>query len=125
MPARNANEWLDSLGAMAAELEAGMQALAANRLPAFEESVSRQQCICRELAAAAPKVRTEEDIELGARIRSAAAAVKTLNARYAALLRHSGRSVKMFSTLYGGFAGHVPQDRTAAMPSRQTWSCEG
>lgn len=146
--ATSTGEWLERLQVLAVELEAGMSALAANQLSAFEESVARQQSLCGQLGAVVPRQRASSrpdaagmqhdelhavsweagDAELAKRIHSASQTIQVLNARYTALLRHSGRSLRMFATLQGGCEGHLPR-RAGAAPQgktqRHTWSCEG
>jgi hypothetical protein len=131
---RWSDEWLSLLRELAAELEAGMNAVAANQVIAFERCVERQQLLCHRLGSHiagerfAANASERLDAELSRRIRVAAQNLRRLNARYASLLRHSGRALRMFSALEESSERYLPVvsgavlSRKARQPS---WSCEG
>ena len=127
-------DWLAQLRELAAELEAGMNAVAANQVIAFERCVEKQQQLCHRLishlavqksAALAPG-RTGGELSL--QIRVAAENLHRMNTRYASLLRHSGRALRMFSALEEGSEQYLPAVPGAVLirkTHRQSWSCEG
>jgi len=129
-----AAEHLQLLRSLAAELERAMQAIARNALPDLEESVTSQQILsarlsnladdlCAPLEAnpAASQARLDED--LMRQIRAASVALQKLNQRYAALLRHSSRSVALMASLFSSFQGQF-QEASGPRLKHQTWSCQ-
>jgi len=126
---RKAAEYLQLLGALAAELEKALSAIAQNALPDLEESVVNQQAlsgrltslvtqICIPLETKAP---TYED--LIQQIRSASDSLQQLNRRYAALLQHSSRSVAQMVGLFNSVRGQI-QEASGSRLKVQTWSCQ-
>jgi hypothetical protein len=130
---RCGDDWLFLLRELAAELEAGMVAIAANQVGVFEQCVERQQTLCRRrdrhVAAQRAAVLAEDrpDAVLSRQMRAAAERLRTLNARYASLLGHSGRALRMFSALEQGGERYLPAVPGASMirKARPSWSCEG
>ena len=135
--------FVEQLEGLGAEIRTAMEAIAGNRLAAFEQSVSRQEFLCgrlRELAAQlgspssalrsatailradrAPANGSSADRELATRVRSTGATLQALNLQYAALLRHSGQSMQMMATLTNNYT----QRQAGSRAKHQTWSCEG
>ncbi len=129
------------LQALAFEIRVAMQAIASNSLPTLEASVAKQETLCATLLKLAGRLEQElGSSELpesrgsfpdgafpaGAVEQRAVAtcrAVYELNTQYASLLKHSGRSIALLSSLCRSRAGHFPEARRSPV-KRQTWSCE-
>jgi hypothetical protein len=131
---RIAATYLHQLQALAAEVAASMDAIAGNALSKFQESVARQEMLCACLTQMANSVsegfRTPEkpshaciDPALEGKIRAASGTLRELNLQYAALLRHSGRSIALLSALCRCHTGQF-QEAHGPRPKYQTWSCE-
>ena len=129
-----ANTYLQQLQALAFEISVAMDAIAANALPRFQESVATQEMLCASLAKMTNKVseslRSPEqtlpstpEIGIESKIHSATVAVRGLNLKYSALLRHSGRSIALLSLLCKSHMGRFQEDRGTRL-KHQTWSCE-
>ena len=127
-------EYLQSLRSLTHELERAMQAIAHNNLSELEESIESQQilsarlgeladdmCVPLEADPATSLPRLEDD--LGQQIRSASASLQNLNLRYAALLKHSSRSLARMTSLFSSFQGHF-QEASGPRLKHQTWSCQ-
>jgi hypothetical protein len=56
-------------------------------------------------------------------LRAASAELQNLNQRYAALLKHSSRSVAMMASLFSSFQGQF-QEASGPRLKHQTWSCQ-
>jgi hypothetical protein len=128
-----APEYLQCLQDLARELESAMQSIAANGLPSFEESVSRQLVLCSRLTtlAAHHQTRRKKPVlesaapagdDLSARIEDAKARLLKLNRNYSALLNHTRRTVQMFAGLARCYSGYAHPLATIA-PGR-TWSSD-
>ncbi len=132
---------LEQMDALARELEMAMGAIAANAPAALEQSVRLQQGRVGELAAVleaaqkngvVPGTRFAENpvhpsaANLDSRIRKAARKLWSLNEEYAALIEHSGRSMRMLKALYE-YAPVPPNRRvdSGVVDRYQTWSLEG
>ena len=123
-----AQAYLDSLEALASELETATDAIVAGALPTLEESVARQQTECTKLIAwselmAARKAHQDSqstliDAEFAERIVAASSILLKLNRRYSALLKHSGDTLRLLTRLRRGYRGH---NQPANI---HTWSCE-
>jgi len=111
-----------------------MDAIAANQIPKLRESVARQEVLCANLATMANTVseelrshpapaRSGIDHSIDKKIQTASKAIHELNQQYAALLRHSGKSIALLSLLCNSHAGRFQGDRIPRS-KRQTWSCE-
>jgi hypothetical protein len=131
---RKAAEYLQLLGALAAELEKALSAIAQNALPDLEESVVNQQAlsgrltslvtqICIPLETKAPTSESSLDEDLIQQIRSASDSLQQLNRRYAALLQHSSRSVAQMVGLFNSVRGQI-QEASGSRLKVQTWSCQ-
>jgi hypothetical protein len=111
-----------------------MDAIAGNALSTLEESVAKQEIICARLSAMAKSA----DVSLRSlpvsiprcldgsvefKIVTASAAIRTLNLQYASLLKHSGRSIRLLTSLCRSHSGQIQEDRGHRL-KRQTWSCE-
>src|ERR1700677_1327200 len=101
-PDQLAAAYLLQLQTLAFEISVAMDAIAANALTSFQESVAKQEMLCGVLASMAhtisERVRSSErpllvlsDSAVERRIRATSEAIRELNLQYAALLKHSGR----------------------------------
>jgi hypothetical protein len=129
----DAEEYLATLQTLAHELDRAMSAIAAQELPIFEDSVTRQLATCVRLAEiparATARRRNQSDsilpvdAELAARISAATGTLVTLNKRYAALLKHSGETMRLFAGLFRSYSDH-PEQGSGTHSNLRTWSCE-
>ena len=126
--------YLQQLQALAFEISVAMDAIAANALTSFQESVAKQEMLCSVLANMANTIserfRSSEqpllvlsDSSVERKIRSTSGAIRELNLQYAALLRHSGRSIAILASLCRTHTGEF-QEARGPRSKRQTWSCE-
>lgn len=126
--------YLQHMQDLAFEISIAMEAIAANAMPKFQESVARQEMLCASLATTANTVskglRTCErpsptcvDREVEEKIRATGAAIRELNLQYAALLKHSGRSIAILASLCTNHTGRFQEARGSRL-KHQTWSCE-
>ena len=131
---RIAVTYLQQMQELASEISAAMEAIAANQISKLKESVARQEVLCADLAAMANPVSEElrfeqapvrpgVDQSIDKKIQAAGRAIHELNLQYAALLRHSGKSIALLSLLCNSHAGRFQEDRIPRL-KRQTWSCE-
>jgi hypothetical protein len=129
-----AAEYLQLLGALEAELEKAMHAIARNALPDLEESIANQQVLssrltalvnelCVPLEAEGLTYQVQMDENLKQQIHSASDSLQKLNRRYAALLKHSSRSVALMAALFSSFRGEI-QEASGSRSKYQTWSCQ-
>jgi flagellar biosynthesis/type III secretory pathway chaperone len=129
-----ATEYLQTLRSLTHELEKAMQAIARNTLPELEDSIDSQQVLsarlseladdlCVPLQADATISEACLDEEMKQQIRSASQTLHRLNQRYAALLRHSSRSVAQMASLFSSFQGKF-QEASGPRLKHQTWSCQ-
>jgi environmental stress-induced protein Ves len=126
--------YLQHLQALAFELSVAMDAIAANAITNFQESVARQEMLCAVLATIAHTVSEKSklsgqpsmvvmDASVGQDIRTTSEEIRQLNLQYAALLRHSGRSIALLVSLCRSHTGqHL--EAGGSRVKRQTWSCE-
>lgn len=130
----HAAEHLALLRALASELERAMGAIAANHLLELEDSIAQQQALSLRLSgltgepnrgAPLKTLSAVEGVDPGLRqqIRVAAAALDSLNRRYAVLLDHANRSVAMMVSLFRSFQGELGEG-TGARMHHATWSCQ-
>jgi hypothetical protein len=126
--------YLQQMQELASEISVGMDAIAANKLPVFQDSVSRQEVLCSSLATMANAVsecfRSPDapspmsiDPSIERKIQAAGVAIKELNLQYAALLKHSGKSIALLSLLCNSITGQFQEARGPRL-KHQTWSCE-
>ena len=131
---RVANAYLQHLQALALEISIAMDAIAANALPRFQESVAKQEVLCASLTTMANAVgegfRLSEqpllsyiDSAVEVKIRKTGEAIRELNLKYAALLKHSGRSIALLISLCRSHTGQFQEARGPRL-KHQTWSCE-
>jgi len=124
--------YLQQLQDLAFEISIAMDAIAANALSRFQESVAKQEMLCFNLMLLADAIREgfpalkdplnsyEPPYQ---RVLAASEAIRKLNLRYAALLKHSGRSIALLSSLCRNHLGESKEVRGLTL-KRQTWSCE-
>jgi hypothetical protein len=126
--------YLQQLQALAFEISVAMDAIATNALMSFQESVAKQEMLCGVLANIAntisERVRSSEqpllvlsDSSVERKIRGTSGAIRELNLQYAALLKHSGRSIALLLSLCRSHTGQF-QEARGPRSKRQTWSCE-
>jgi hypothetical protein len=126
--------YLLQLQTLAFEISVAIDAIAANALTSFQESVAKQEMLCAVLASMAKtiseRVRSSEqpllvlsDSSVERKIRATSEAIRELNLQYAALLRHSGRSIALLVSLCRSHTGQHLEAR-GPRSKRQTWSCE-
>jgi hypothetical protein len=107
-----------------------MQAIAANKVQALEDSISRQRQLCRCMSevAASSSTAAPLDAVLARHLRRAANDLRIRNACYASLLGHSGRNLRMFALLRqqtGHYPAMLPAGISTPTTQRPIWSCEG
>jgi len=101
---------------------------------AFEITVARQEMLCSSLASMASNksegFRSSEkplhfsiDAGIELKIRAAGGAIRALNLQYAALLKHSGKTIALLSSLCRTHTGQFQEARGPRL-KHQTWSCE-
>jgi hypothetical protein len=126
--------YLRQLQELACEISVAMDAIAGNALPRFQESVAKQEMLCACLVKAANTVsegsRSPEqplpaciDNAVEQEIQTASRAIRELNQQYAALLKHSGRSIALLASLCRSHTGQIQEVRGPRL-KHQTWSCE-
>jgi hypothetical protein len=128
-----AARYLQQLQALAFEISVAMDAIARNAITTFQESVARQEMLCALLANLAVTYNKQitssgrppvlSDSSMAREIRATSAAIRDLNLQYAALLKHSGRSIALLVSLCRSHTGHL-QEAGLSRSKRQTWSCE-
>jgi hypothetical protein len=136
LPTRDqiAATYLQQLQALAAEISIATDAIAANALSSFQESVARQEMLCASLVKSASSVgeslRSSEqpslsgiDSAIELKIRATSGTIRELNLQYAALLKHSGRSIALLASLCRSHTGQFQEARGPRL-KHQTWSCE-
>jgi hypothetical protein len=122
-----AASYLQHLRALAGEISVAMEAITKNAVPSFRESVERQEMLCALLANLAAiydgRPRALNDKSLAREIQATSAALQDLTLHYAALVKHSGRSIALLLSLCRSHTGQV-QAVGEPRTKRQTWSCE-
>jgi hypothetical protein len=130
-----AARYLQQLQALAAEISVATDAIAANALPRFQESVAKQEMLCSSLVTMANTVSEgihssdqplleHIDAAVEQKIRATSRAIRELNLQYAALLKHSGKSIALLSLLCNSHTGRLFQEARGSRLKYQTWSCE-
>jgi hypothetical protein len=126
--------YLQQLQALGFEISLAMDAIAGNALNEFQESVAKQEMLCAALATIAKTIRKQvgfpgqplpicTDPAVEQKIKATLAAIRQLTLQYAALLRHSGKSVALLASLCRSHTGQFEGARGSRL-KRQTWSCE-
>jgi len=129
-----AADCLQQMQELAREISASMDAIASNAMSRFQESVAAQELLCSSIAAMASTVGGEfrpivqpafsgVDAGIDSRIRAASKEICELNLQYAALLRHSGKSIAVLTALYKSRTEQF-QEAHGSRLKYQTWSCE-
>jgi len=129
-----AEDCLQQMQALAIEISVSMDAIVSNSMPAFQDSVARQEMLCSSVAGMANTVGggfgtsiqpiiSGVDATIESKIRAASNELCELNLQYAALLRHSGKSLAVLTTLYKSRTGQFQEARGPRL-KHQTWSCE-
>lgn len=117
---------LNHLQTLASEIDVAIHCIGHNALGNLEESVAKQEMLCASLmstgtkaAHTIPAARTIPTPELA----SAVANLGKRSLHYAALLRHSGRSIALLSAHCNSHI-HPSQEAREPRSKHQTWSCE-
>ena len=128
-----AARYLQYLQALAAEISVAMDAIAKNAIAGLQESIDRQEMLCALLANLAVthsnpipssgRALVFSNSSVAREIQAAIGAIRDLNLQYAALLKHSGRSVALLLSLCRSHTGQL-QEAAGSRSKRQTWSCE-
>jgi hypothetical protein len=129
-----AASYLQQLQALAFEISVAMDAIARNAITTLQESVAKQEMLCAVLANLAhtigePVTSSERlslvltDNSVARKIRATSMAIQDLNLQYAALLKHSGRSIALLVSLCRSHTGQL-QEAGGSRSKHQTWSCE-
>ena len=128
-----AASYLQQLQALAFEISVAMDAIARNAITSFQESVAKQEMLCAVLANLANTIGEHvtlserpavlNDSSVARKIRLTTTAIRDLNLQYAALLKHSGRSIALLVSLCRSHTGQL-QEAGGSRSKRQTWSCE-
>ena len=129
-----ASRYLQQLQALELELTAAMNAIAANTLSGFQESVAKQEMLCaglvttanlvsEELRTSAPAPLPSIDTAIELKIRATSESIRELNLQYAALLKHSGKSIALLISLCRSHTGRSQEAHGPGL-KHQTWSCE-
>jgi hypothetical protein len=129
-----AASYLQQLQALAFEISVAMDAIARNAVASFQESVAKQEMLCAVLANLANHIgapmsssaglpQSSSDNSVARKIRETTTAIQNLNLQYAALLKHSGRSIALLASLCRTHTGQL-QETGLSRSKRQTWSCE-
>jgi hypothetical protein len=133
-----AQDCLGTLRGLASQLDSAMDAMVQRKLPLLRNSLHLQQASCARLMdlrhrsqrGPAPIADAESafsDSDLAAEIEAAARSLLILNDRYAALLKHSGETLRLLAGLYRSYRGPAPLASGAQAnleANLQTWSCE-
>jgi hypothetical protein len=126
--------YLLQLQTLAFEISVAMDAIAANALTSFQESVAKQEMLCGLLAnmtnTMGDRVKLSEqpllvlsDSSVERKIRATSGAIRQLNLQYASLLKRSGRTIALLASLCRSHTGQFDGVYGARL-KRQTWSCE-
>ena len=134
--------YLQHLQALALEISVAMDSIAANALTRLQQSVANQETLCASLAAMAragggairssqpplpsptgTSTGTSISASIDLKIRETSAAIHQLNLQYAALLKHSGKSIALLASLCRTHTGQFQEARGPRL-KHQTWSCE-
>jgi hypothetical protein len=126
--------YLQQLQTLAFEIVVAMDAIAINALTSFQESVAKQEMLCAvlatmtstigaEISASGRPLPTYSDSTLELKIQATVGVICTLNLQYAALLKHSGKSIALLASLCRSHTGESMGARGSGL-KRQTWSCE-
>jgi hypothetical protein len=126
--------YLLQLQALACEISVAIDSIAANALTRFQESVAKQEMLCDSLVTMArpgsggirssqPSLLLPTDASVDLKIRETSAAIRELNLQYAALLKHSGKSIALLASLCRTHTGQFQEARGPRL-KHQTWSCD-
>ena len=126
--------YLQEMRALAREISISMDAIAANALSKLQESIAKQEMLCANLASMAHAVSegfkpfaqpsfSGIDAAVEKKIGATRKTLLDLNLKYAALLKHSGKTISLLSTLCKSHTGQFQEARGPRL-KYQTWSCE-
>jgi len=126
--------YLQEMQALAREISISMDTIAANALPKLQDSIAKQEMLCSSLACMAHAVSdgfkpsaqpyfSGIDAAVEKKIGATRKTLLDLNLKYAALLKHSGRTIALLSTLCKSHTGQF-QEARGPRSKYQTWSCE-
>jgi hypothetical protein len=110
-------QYLRLMQTLQAEMTLAMACVAQNAIADFQESVGRQETLCAELAPLAKRFGGEDS-----QVRDVIASLYKKNLEYAAVLKHTGRTLSLLSSLCGTYTGQHQEARGSRL-KHQTWSC--
>jgi hypothetical protein len=118
-----ASSYLQTLQALASEMTVAMCAIAGNALSDLEDSVAKQEMLCANIVAMKRTYPIDQRFAAHHKLLPQLASVNALNQQYAALIKHSGRSIALLSALCQSHTGRS-QEARGIRSKHQTWSCE-
>lgn len=128
----DAVQCLSTLQALASQLDTAMNAIVQQKLLALHDSIHLQQVSCGRIADlrhrsdGMPSIHSDAvsvDADLALEIKKATESLLVLNARYSALLKHSGDTLHLLAGLYRSYSGFT-QPTAGSQASLAGWSCE-
>jgi hypothetical protein len=131
---RIAATYLQQLQTLALEISVAMDAISSNALSRLQDSIAKQEMLCAGLVTMANTVSeglrspaqplfSSIDPAVELKIRATSLSIRELNLQYAALLKHSGKSIALLASLCRSHTDQFQEARGARL-KRQTWSCE-
>jgi hypothetical protein len=132
-PSTPVHEYLACLQALRLQLSLAIEAIAKNDVGAFSQGVTQQLALCTRLTELAAKHRlplsglwgttdTSAVEDIDRQIREAQMHLLQVNRDYAALLKHTGRTVQMLCRATESLAGYTASGRPLEPAARRTWS---
>ena len=115
------DEHIARVHALCSEVQASILALEENNVALLEQSLTKQESLCIQIAALKAKSAEFKPINArsAAEIRHAYMALAQKNRTYAALLKRSNRTVNLLSGLYRCYGAGIDKKSLD-----HTWSCE-
>ena len=120
---------LVQMKALGRELQAAIGFIERNLMVELEQSVATQRDCSTALVAIVTRIMQssqliEKQPAMASRLRQAANRVLRLNEQYAALLEHSGRSMRMLQMLYQSGSGLAAEKAQSSIGLPNNWSCK-
>jgi hypothetical protein len=118
------HQYLDQLHALTREMDGAMKAIASDDLASFVDSVARQEVDVFNMAALHNlQRRVLPPAGPSSAILAAEKNLLLASQRYAALLKHCGKTISILSELCDSYLG-VRKEARGIRSRQQTWSCE-